>query len=95
MMRTHAVLGGDNGTFGAMVEVHEHSTDGFDSIANVGGDTGFDKSDLLAKFRYTSGNHEVTLKMLDLDESSDQTYVGLSQSSFQQNPREALWHDSV
>ena len=87
MMRTHAVLGGDNGTFGAMVEVHEHSTDGFDSIANVGGDTGFDKSDLLAKFRYTSGNHEVTLKMLDLDENSDQTYVGLSQSSFNKNPR--------
>ena len=87
MMRTHAVLGGDNGTFGAMVEVHEHSTDGFDSIANVGGDTGFDKSDLLAKFRYTSGNHEVALKMLDLDESSYQTYVGLSQYSFQQNPR--------
>ena len=87
MMRTHAVLGGDNGRFGAMVEVHEHSTDGFDSIANVGGDTGFDKSDLLAKFRYTSGNHEVTLKMLDLDESSDQTYVGLSQSSFNKNPR--------
>ena len=87
MMRIHAVLGGDNGTFGAMVEVHEHSTDGFDSIANVGGDTGFDKSDLLAKFRYTSGNHEVTLKMLDLDESSDQTYVGLSQSSFNKNPR--------
>ena len=24
MMRTHAVLGGDNGAFGAMVEVHEH-----------------------------------------------------------------------
>ena len=87
MMRIHAVLGGDNGTFGAMVEVHEHSTDGFDSIANVGGDTGFDKSDLLAKFRYTSGNHEVTLKMLDLDESSDQTYVGLSQSSFNKNSR--------
>ena len=87
IMRTHAVLGGDYGTFGAMVEVHEHSTDGFDSIANVGGDTGFDKSDLLAKFRYTSGNHEVALKMLDLDESSDQTYVGLSQYSFQQNPR--------
>ncbi|MDB3950040.1 TonB-dependent receptor plug domain-containing protein [Gammaproteobacteria bacterium] len=87
MMRTHAVLGGDNGTFGAMVEVHEHSTDGFDSIANVGGDTGFDKSDLLAKFRYTLGNHEVTFKMLDLDESSDQTYVGLSQSSFNKNPR--------
>jgi len=87
MVRTHAVLGGDNGTLGAMVEVHEHSTDGFDSIANAGGDTGFDKSDLLAKFRYTSGNHEVTLKLLDLDESSRQTYVGLSQSSFNKNPK--------
>jgi len=87
MMRTHAVVGGDNGAFGAMVEVHEHSTDGFDSIANVGGDTGFDKSDLLAKFRYTSGNHEVTLKLLDLEETSDQTYVGLSQTSFNKNPR--------
>lgn len=87
MMRTHAVAGGDNGTLGAMVEVHEHSSDGFDSIANVGGDTGFDKSDLLAKLRYTSGNHEVTLKILDLDETSDQTYVGLSQSSFNKNPR--------
>ncbi len=87
MMRTHAVAGGDNGTLGAMVEVHEHSSDGFDSIANVGGDTGFEKSDLLAKLRYTSGNHEVTLKILDLDETSDQTYVGLSQSSFNKNPR--------
>ena len=63
-----------------MVEVHEHSTDGFDSIANVGGDTGFDKSDLLFKVRYDIGNHAFTLKMLDLDESSDQSYVGLSQS---------------
>jgi len=88
MVRTHAVAGGDNTTFGAMVEVHEYSTDGFDSIANVGGDTGFDKSDLLAKFRYTSGDHELTLKILDLDETSDQTYVGLSQSSFQKNPRQ-------
>ena len=87
MMRSHLVAGGDNGTFGGMVEIHQHQTDGFDSIANVGGDTGFDKSDILAKLRYTSGNHEVTLKVLDLDETSDQTYVGLSQSSFNKNPR--------
>ena len=30
---------------GALVEVHEHSSNGFDRIANVGGNTGFDKSD--------------------------------------------------
>ena len=47
MMRTHAYYGGTSGNFGALVEVHEHESDGFDSIANVGGDTGFDKSDLI------------------------------------------------
>lgn len=87
MMRTHAVVGGDNGTIGAMLEVHEQSTDGFDSIANVGGDTGFDKSDFMAKLRYASDNYELTLKIVDVDEASEQSYVGLSQYSFQQNPR--------
>ena len=87
MSRTHAYYGGTQGNFGALVEVHEHSSDGFDSIANVGGDTGFDKSDLVLKARYESGNHSVTWKMVDLDETSNQTYVGLSQASFNEDPR--------
>jgi Fe(3+) dicitrate transport protein len=87
MMRTHAYYGGTSGNFGALVEVHEHESDGFDSIANVGGDTGFDKSDLMVKARYKSGNHSLTFKMVDLDETSNQSYVGLSQASFNANPR--------
>ena len=87
MMRTHAYYGGTSGNFGALVEVHEHESDGFDSIANVGGDTGFDKSDLMVKARYESGNHSLTFKMVDLDETSNQSYVGLSQASFNANPR--------
>ncbi len=87
MMRTHAYFGGTSGNFGALVEVHEHESDGFDSIANVGGDTGFDKSDLMVKARYESGTHSLTLKMVDLDENSNQSYVGLSQASFNANPR--------
>ena len=87
MARTHAYYGATQGNFGALVEVHEHSSDGFDSIANVGGDTGFDKSDLMIKARYSSGNHTLTFKRVDLDENSDQSYVGLSQSSFMSNPR--------
>jgi Fe(3+) dicitrate transport protein len=88
MMRTHAYFGGTSGNFGALVEVHEHESDGFDTIANVGGDTGFDKSDFMVKARYESGAHSLTFKMVDLDETSNQTYVGLSQYSFQQNPRQ-------
>jgi len=87
MARTHAYYGASQGNFGALVEVHEHSSDGFDSIANVGGDTGFDKSDLMIKARYSSGNHTLTFKRVDFDENSDQSYVGLSQASFMSNPR--------
>ena len=87
MARTHAYYGASQGNFGALVEVHEHSSDGFDSIANVGGDTGFDKSDFMIKARYSSGNHTVTFKRVDLDEESNQSYVGLSQASFMANPR--------
>jgi Fe(3+) dicitrate transport protein len=87
MTRTHAYAGMNSGNFGALVEIHEHQSDGFDSIANVGGDTGFDKSDIMFKARYDSGDHSLTLKLVEIDESSDQTYVGISQASFESNPR--------
>ena len=87
MARTHAYYGINSGNFWALVEVHEHSSDGFDSIANVGGDTGFDKSDLMIKAQYNTGNHSLRFKMVDLEENSDQSYVGLSQASFNKNPR--------
>ena len=86
MMRTHANYGVNSGDFGALIEIHDHSSDGFASIANVGGDTGFDKSDLMLKARYESGNHSLAFKYLDLDETSEQSYVGLSQISFNKNP---------
>ena len=87
MTRTHTYYGASQENFGALVEIHEHASDGYDSIANVGGDTGFDKSDLMIKANYTSGNHLLTFKRVDLDETSNQSYVGLSQASFNANPR--------
>ncbi len=87
MLRTHAYYGMNSGNLGALVEVHEHQSDGFDTIANVGGDTGFDKSDLMLKARYESGDHSVTFKYVEVDEMSNQSYVGLSQASFDANPR--------
>lgn len=87
MLRTHAYYGGVSGNLGGLVEIHEHKSDGFDSIANVGGDTGFKKSDILIKARYETGDHSLTLKILEVDEVSDQSYVGLSGASFNANPR--------
>mgnify|MGYP002641394160 FL=1 len=87
MSRTHAFYGGTTGNVGVLIETHEHSSDGFDSIAGMNRDTGFNKSDLMAKLRYSWGDHEVTLKIIEADETSEQTYVGLSQLSFQRDPR--------
>ena len=87
MLRTHAYYGGISGNFGGLIEIHDHASDGFDSIANVGGDTGFDKSDVVIKARYATDNHSLVLKMVDLDETSKQSYVGLTQESFRENPR--------
>ena len=87
MSRTHAFYGGTSGNLGALIETHEHSSNGFDSITGMNRDTGFNKSDLMAKLRYSWGDHELTLKMLEADETSEQTYVGLSQLSFQRDPR--------
>lgn len=87
MLRTHVYYGGVSGNLGGLVEIHEHKSDGFDSIANVGGDTGFNKSDILIKARYETGDHSLTFKMLEVDEVSDQSYVGLSGASFNANPR--------
>lgn len=87
LSRTHMTFGLNSGKLSGLLEVHNHSADGFDSIMNVGGNTGFDKSDTLAKLRYTSGVHQLTVKMLEVDETSNQTYVGLSQASFDISPR--------
>ena len=31
MMRTHAIME-ESGNFGALIEIHDHSSDGFDSL---------------------------------------------------------------
>ena len=80
--------GSTQGNLGGLLEIHEHASDGFDSIANVGGDTGFDKSDVMLKARYESGMHSLTFKYTEVEETSEQSYVGLSQSSFLSNPRQ-------
>ena len=88
MTRTHMYAGSTQGNLGGLLEIHEHASDGFDSIANVGGDTGFDKSDVMLKARYESGMHSLTFKYTEVEETSEQSYVGLSQSSFLSNPRQ-------
>ena len=91
-MKAHFHYGSSSENFGWMIEGLEHSTDGFDDIEHTGGDSGFDKGDLLLKMRYNSDTdadvyHQFDFKYQDSDEESDQTYVGLAEADYRSNPR--------
>jgi len=92
-MRTHATYGSSKENYGFLVEGHIWESDGFDTIQDETGDTGFRKDDFLAKFRLNSDRgldiyHELNFKYQWSEESSDQTYVGLSDASFKNNAHE-------
>ncbi|GLX78851.1 TonB-dependent receptor [Thalassotalea insulae] len=80
--------GNTNGRFGYLVEVVHLQSDGFKEL-DGGGDTGFDKNDVMTKFNYDLSNNGysqlVELKWSYADEISDETYLGLTDEDFQQN----------
>jgi len=90
--RTHLHYGVVHENSAFLIETHLWETDGFDSVKNSTSDTGFDKNDLIIKLRLNSDAgkkgvyHELNLKYQDSDESSDQSYVGLSDADFKTDP---------
>ncbi len=86
----HAQLGDSRRNFGYSVEYLNYNSNGFKDLDN-GGDTGFDKNDLVAKFRLNinpEGNvkQNVEFKFQYSDENSDETYLGLTQADFEETP---------
>tara|TARA_B100000959_G_scaffold145401_1_gene152724 strand:+ start:5912 stop:8092 length:2181 start_codon:yes stop_codon:yes gene_type:complete len=79
---------GNNGA--VLVESHAWESDGFDSIKGYSNNTGFDKDDLVLKFRLNSDTdaevyQELNVKYQDSDELSGQTYVGLADADFRRD----------
>ncbi len=87
--KVHGDYGNKSGDFGYVVEGLHVQADGFKEL-DGGGDTGFDKTDLLAKLQYdfSTGkyNQLVELKLSYGDETSNETYLGLSDEDFKANP---------
>lgn len=87
MARAYANVGDSKQNYGWMIEGQKHQADGFDSIQNASDNTGFEKDDLMAKFRVNSDRsadvyHQLDLKVQYSTELSDQTYVGLTEADF-------------
>ena len=90
LSRTHLHYSFVSDNAALLVESHTWETDGFDSIKGSNNDTGFDKDDLVLKFRLNTDSdadiyHELNFKYQDSDEISEQSYVGLADADFRRD----------
>ncbi|WP_350290759.1 TonB-dependent receptor [uncultured Croceitalea sp.] len=88
--RLHAQLGDSKKNFGYSVEYLNYNSNGFKELDN-GANTGFDKNDLVAKFKIKTNpdaklGQELEIKFQYSDEISNETYLGLTQTDFEATP---------
>lgn len=85
-----AKLGDSKPTFGYMVEYLNFNSDGFKNLLD-NRNTGFDKNDVVAKFRVNTKATAKTQQAFEVkfqysDEVSNETYLGLTEDDFDSNP---------
>ncbi|MCG8382947.1 MAG: TonB-dependent receptor [Gammaproteobacteria bacterium] len=88
--KLHGYYGESTDRYGWLLEGVHLQSDGFKEL-DGGGDTGFDKNDILFKARFNSDfsadiYHQFDLKIGYADEESDETYLGLTDDDFDANP---------
>ena len=88
----HAHIGDRGNRFSWLVETLQTETDGFKHIDGpVGGDTGYDIEDYIAKFQLDSDPtselyQSLRIKLGYTDQVSNETYLGLTDADFRSNP---------
>ena len=86
--RVHATYGAQltNG-FGFLVETYQWQSDGFQDV-DRGGETGLNVADYTVKLRYAPAEsaHRAELKLQYASQQSDQTYLGLTDRDFGDDP---------
>jgi Fe(3+) dicitrate transport protein len=87
--KVHGYYGDTIGDFGYLLEGLHLQADGFKQL-DGGGDTGFEKSDFMGKFNYKLNGDDyeqfIELKLSYAEETSDETYLGLTDADFAENP---------
>ena len=88
--RIHAQLGDSKKNFGYAIEYLNYNSNGFKELENFD-NTGFDKNDIVAKFRVNTNPEAKTQQAFEVkfqysDETSNETYLGLTEEDFRVNP---------
>lgn len=86
----HGFYGDSSENFGWLLEGVHVQADGFKKL-DGGGDTGFDKNDVMLKLRFNSDPHVAIYHQFDIkagysDETSHETYLGLTDDDFNAKP---------
>ena len=86
----HAYVGNAHKNVAYMVETFQYQSDGFKKL-DGGGNTGFDKKDYLAKLKVNTNPdakiyQSLTFKVGQTQEASNETYLGLTESDFKEDP---------
>ncbi len=87
---TEATIGDSKENFGYLAQFYNYNSDGFKSL-DGGGNTGFDKTDYMGKFRVNTNYsatvfQSLTFKIQYAEELSNETYLGLTQQDFDKTP---------
>jgi len=74
--------------FGFLVETNQWRSDGFQSIDRSDGNTGLDVDDYMLKLSYVpvDSRHDISLKLQNTSQGSEQSYLGLSDADFVNDP---------
>lgn len=88
--QTQFKIGDSNEQFGYVVEYLNFNSDGFKTL-DSGGNTGFDRNDYSAKFRYNTKTdakifQSLTLKLQYSEGLDNETYLGLTQEDYDRDP---------
>lgn len=86
----HVHLGDSYSNAGWLLETYQAESDGFKEL-DGGGDTGFELEDYLGKFRLNTDRsaenyQELELKLQTSSQDANETYLGLTDGDFDQNP---------
>ena len=88
--RAQAWYGVVGESFSGLVETHQYFSDGFKDVDFSRGDTGFEKSDFMAKLHWQGElggrQQSLLLKLQAAEEDSDQSYLGLTDADFAARP---------
>jgi Fe(3+) dicitrate transport protein len=90
-----ASYGGRAGAFGFLLETVQRHSDGFKDIDRSDRGSGYDISDYLLKLGWEGARQSVLFKAQHSEETSDETYLGLSDVDFGENPNRRYGLSSI